>query len=190
MTWIEVIRPDAASGKLKQAYDRVKGPGGHIDNILLAHSLRPHTLDGHLALYKSVLHHFGNTTERWILETIGVAVSLLNGCTYCVAHHHAGLARLIGDAEQANEIRAALEAGTPDRALEGKALAAVLYAARLTRTPRDIREHDITALREAGFTDGEILEINQVAAYFAYANRTVLGLGVALESGPLGQNPG
>jgi uncharacterized protein YciW len=33
-------------------------------------------------------------------------------------------------------------------------------------------------MRAAGLTDGEILEVNQVAAYFAYANRTVSGLGV------------
>ena len=37
------------------------------------------------------------------------------------------------------------------------------------------------ALREAGWDDGEILEINQVCAYFAYANRTVLGLGCSTE---------
>jgi len=33
-------------------------------------------------------------------------------------------------------------------------------------------------LRGLGVDDGRILELNQVTAYFAYANRTVLGLGV------------
>lgn len=189
MTWIDTISPAAAKGKLKSAYERIAGKSGQVDNILIAHSLRPHTLDGHMALYKSVLHHFGNTTEAWILETVGVAVSLLNGCGYCVEHHFAGLKRLLKDDERAAEIRAALESGAPDRALDGKALAAVLYAARLTRTPRDIRAHDIEALRSAGFEDGEILEINQVAAYFAYANRTILGLGVSLDGEELGHHP-
>ena len=36
----------------------------------------------------------------------------------------------------------------------------------------------IDALQEAGASDGEILEVNQVAGYFAYANRDVLGLAV------------
>jgi hypothetical protein len=31
------------------------------------------------------------------------------------------------------------------------------------------------------FRHGEILEINQVAAYFNYANLTVLGLGINME---------
>ena len=34
---------------------------------------------------------------------------------------------------------------------------------------------------KAGFDNGQILEINQVVAYFAYADRTVLGLGVSTE---------
>lgn len=43
---------------------------------------------------------------------------------------------------------------------------------------------------EVGFTHGEILEINQVVAYFNYANRTVLGLGVDVEGDILGLSPG
>ena len=48
---------------------------------------------------------------------------------------------------------------------------------------------DIVALRDAGFDDGDILEFNQVMAYFAYAYRTVLGLGVNHANEPLGLSP-
>jgi hypothetical protein len=44
-------------------------------------------------------------------------------------------------------------------------------------------------MRVAGLKDGEILEVNQVAAYFAYANRTVTGLGVSTEGEKLGLSP-
>jgi len=189
MTWIVTIPPDQATGRLKRTYERIAGPDRQIDNILLAHSLRPHGLEGHLALYKAVLHHAGNSVEAWVLEAVGVAVSLVNGCTYCVDHHAAGLARLLGDERQARGIRNALEAGRPEDVLSGKALAAVQYACKLTRTPAEIRKSDIEALRAMDFEDGEILEINQVAAYFAYANRTVLGLGVDSESETLGLAP-
>ena len=50
-------------------------------------------------------------------------------------------------------------------------------------------EKDIIALRDIGFDDGEILEINQVCAYFAYANRTVLGLGVSTDGDIIGLSP-
>ena len=50
-------------------------------------------------------------------------------------------------------------------------------------------EDSVIQLRSAGFSDGEILEINQVAAYFNYANRTVLGLGCSTTGDILGLSP-
>jgi uncharacterized peroxidase-related enzyme len=190
MTWIRTIAHAGATGRLKQLYDRVKGPGGRIDNIMTAHSLRPHSMEGHMALYKYVLHHSANAVPEWLLETLGVAVSLINGCDYCVDHHFAGLARLLGDRARADAIRGALEAGRAGDALDANEAAAVAYAAKLTRTPAEMEEADVAALRAAGWDDGEILEINQVVAYFAYANRTVLGLGVTTEGDALGLLPG
>ncbi len=97
MAWIKTISHGAATDRLKTTYDRIAGPDGQIDNILSAHSLRPHTLDGHMALYKSVLHHASNKLPTSLLETAGVYVSLLNGCGYCVDHQYAGLRRLVKD---------------------------------------------------------------------------------------------
>ena len=48
----------------------------------------------------------------------------------------------------------------------------------------------IIELRDLGYTDGEILEINQVTAYFSYANRTVLGLGCSTDGDIIGLSPG
>ena len=189
MTWIATIAPEAAEGHLKKTYERVKDPDGQIDNILGAHSLRPHTLEGHMALYKSVLHHAGNKVSRRLLEAIGIYVSHLNGCAYCVEHHYAGLCRLLDEKERGPTIRRALEGERPGQAFSGPALAALEYAARLTGDPASIGEADIEALRQAGFSDGDILEINQVTAYFAYANRTVLGLGISLDGEALGHSP-
>jgi len=189
MTWITTIPPAEATGRLKALYERIAGAGGQIDNILRAHALRPHTLEGHMALYKAVLHHAGNRLPEWILETVGVAVSRANGCAYCVEHHRAGLAGLLDDPGRVDAIVASIEADRPEAALENPALAAVRYALKLTRAPADIAEEDIAGLRSAGLEDGEILEVNQVAAYFAYANRTVLGLGVESGSERLGLAP-
>ena len=135
MTWIATIEPQAAEGRLKKTYERVRGPGGQIDNILRAHSLRPHTLEGHMALYKSVLHHAGNKVSRRLLEAIGVYVSHLNGCAYCVEHHYAGLCRILDDPKRGPVIRRSLEGERPGQAFSGPALAALEYAARLTRDP-------------------------------------------------------
>jgi hypothetical protein len=50
MIWIATIPYDQAEGRLRELYDRVKGAGDNVDNIMLAHSLRPHSMEGHMAL--------------------------------------------------------------------------------------------------------------------------------------------
>jgi len=190
MTWISTISYDEASGALRRLYDRIKGPDNNVDNIMLAHSLRPHSMQGHMTLYKYVLHHPRNTLSKSYLETIGVYVSLLNQCHYCVEHHFAGLSRLLSDDERAAEIRRALEDGNPAAAFSGRELAGLAYAGRLTTGAAGLSARDIDELRRAGFDDGEILELNQVTAYFAYANRTVLGLGIDTDGDIIGLSPG
>ncbi len=56
------------------------------------------------------------------------------------------------------------------------------YAVKLTNRPSEMENHDIAALQGVGFTDAEILDVCQVTAYYAYANRLVDGLGVELEN--------
>ena len=191
MTWIKTVPFDAATGVLKSLYARVTGPGNNVDNIMMMHSLRPHTMEGHMAIYKAVLHHRDNEIPKWFLEVLGVWVSSLNGCAYCVEHHFAGMKRLLRDDNRADAIRAAIEArdvqGLP---LDAAQQAAVVYARKLSEAPADMQESDVQLMRDAGWSDGQMLEINQVVAYFAYANRTVLGLGCSTDGDIIGLSPG
>jgi len=189
MPYIKVIKPNNAKGRLAKIYQRVTGPGGQVDNVLQIHSLRPHTLEGHMALYKAVLHHPRNKLPTWFLEAVGVRVSLLNDCAYCARHHGEGMRRQLGDDERFEAYRAQLDQQTPGEPFSAREQAALAHAERLTRTPGSVGRSDIKALRAAGLKDGEILEINQVTAYFAYANRTVTGLGVDTEGEILGLSP-
>ena len=189
MSWIQKVSYDKAKGTLKKLYDRVKGPENNIDNILAAHSLRPHTLTGHMSLYKSVLHSSSNTLPKWYLEAIGVYVSCLNKCTYCVDHHLEGLKRLLNDEKESKSMIDSLNNGMPEKHFTGKYLQGIRYAKRLTCEAETIQEQDIEDLRLMGITDGEVLEINQVVSYFNYANRMVLGLGITTYGDTLGLSP-
>ena len=190
MSWIDTIAYEKADAKLKALYDRVKGPNNNVDNIMMMHSLRPHTIEGHMAIYKYVLHHRDNTIDKWFLETLGVWVSTLNKCEYCVEHHFAGLKRLLNDDKKATQIRSAIDTNKIEEApIENCQKTAMEYARKLTHNPGSIREESIEKLRADGYTDGEILEINQVCAYFSYANRTVLGLGCSTKGDILGLSP-
>ena len=190
MSWIKTVPYSNATGKLKNLYDRVKGADNNIDNIMMLHSLRPHSMEGHMAIYKYVLHHSGNKIPKWFLEALGVWVSSLNECNYCVDHHFAGMKRLLGDTPRADAIRVAIETRNLDAApLDAAQKLAMDYARILTRDPAGLTKDHTIILRKAGYTDGEILEINQVSAYFSYANRTVLGLGCSTKGDILGLSP-
>jgi len=56
------------------------------------------------------------------------------------------------------------------------------YAVKLTKEPGKMIERDVIALKNIGFSDVDILDINQIVAYYAYVNRVADGLGVNLES--------
>lgn len=190
MAWIETVPYDEAQGRLKTLYDRVKGPDDNVDNIMMMHSLRPHSMEGHMAIYKYVLHHSANTVPKWFLETLGVWVSSLNECDYCVEHHFSGLRRLLNDEKKSEGIRKAINARTIDGApLDRQQKIAMEYARQLTEDPAGMQEEIVSQMRSAGYSDGEILEINQVSAYFNYANRTVLGLGCSTDGDILGLSP-
>lgn len=188
MTWIRVIEPAAADGRLARLYQRSAG-GGQVDRILQAHSLRPHTLEGHMALYRSVLHHDRNTLSQPFAEAIGVLVSRINRCEYCVVHHEAGMRRALGDDALADAWISALDAGPRDEVFDTRQRAALAWVEKITTEPHACTEDHVERLRRAGWSDGEILEIDQVAAYFAYANRTVLALGVSPDGEKLGEHP-
>lgn len=52
------------------------------------------------------------------------------------------------------------------------------YAAKLTRRAYAVTPADLERLREAGFTEQAILQINLIASWFNYINRVADGLGV------------
>ena len=190
MAFINIISPGQASGRLEKIYKRVQAPDGQVDNVLQVHSLRPHTLEGHMAIYKAALHHSRNTLPEWYLEAVGVTVSHMNGCGYCARHHATGLRRLLkAESLDVEAYLSALDEEAPGEPFTVREQLGLAYARKLTHVPGQIEAADIDALREAGFDDGEILELNQVAAYFAYANRTVTGLGVDAGGEVLGQSP-
>lgn len=189
MSWIKIIDYDQATSRLKKLYEKVKGPNNNVDNVLLIHSLRPHTLEGHMSLYKNVLHNSNNTLPKWYLEALGIYVSYLNKCDYCFDHHFTGFKRIYPNPEEAEKFKQTVIENTLELFFEGKYLKGLEHARQLTLDHTSIVKDDIDALRTIGFTDGEILEINQVVSYFNYVNRTVLGLGVNTDNDILGLSP-
>lgn len=74
-----------------------------------------------------------------------------------------------------------LKADYRQAAVTAAEMAMLDYAVKLTLEPWNMVEADVIALRNAGFSDSAILDINQVTGYYAYVNRLADGLGVPLE---------
>ena len=171
MTWINYVPLGEASGRLAELYETYKRPNGTLPNIISAHSLRPHLLEGHMVLYRAVIGHSANTLPLWYLEAIGLYVSALNKCNYCINHHsHYGAVAFDGaaskrddsewDDREWNDIAAALLSDRAHQVFDGKWLAFMVYARLVAFEPASVSAQSIQELRDAGADDGEILEVN------------------------------
>lgn len=94
-----------------------------------------------------------------------------------MVHHRRGLRRLLRDDAVADRIEDDFE--TADISEKRKTM--LRYSVKLTKEPAAMREADVGALRDVGFSDTDILHIAEVVGYYAYANRIADGLGIPLE---------
>jgi uncharacterized peroxidase-related enzyme len=94
-----------------------------------------------------------------------------------VIHHRRGLRLLLDD----DELLARIEGDWTTAELDDRRLAMLRFTDLLTRTPGRTRPDDVDALRSVGFTDRDVLDIVEVIAYYAYANRVADGLGITVE---------
>lgn len=93
-------------------------------------------------------------------------------------HHRRGLRRLLKD----DSLLEAIEEDWRSAPLSQKRTAMLQYATKLTVAPSEITARDVEGLREVGFSDRDVLDIVEVTAYYAYANRIADGLGISTES--------
>jgi len=184
--WIEMIDLEDAQGEVLEMYELVKTPHGTVDNVMRAHSLRPHTMKGHVTLYRSVLHHPNNTVPFWFLEVVASYTSFLNKCDYSFTHHFTNARNLINDDGKSDRILQSFEQRAPEQVFDGKELAFLRYTEQLTINVAEISKSVFDEMKQAGCEDGEILEVNQVVAYFSYSNRLLNGLGVTTEGDTVG----
>lgn len=92
-------------------------------------------------------------------------------------HHGRGLRRLIKN----DELVDAVERDWRTADLSDQRTAMLTFAVKLTATPGEMSDSDTDALCTAGFSDRDILDIVEVVAYYAYANRIADGLGIQVE---------
>jgi len=97
-------------------------------------------------------------------ERIALAVAQVNGCDYCLsAHTYLGLNLAKITAEEVALNRKGESSDT-------KANAAVRFAVKVVRERGHVTDADVKAVRDAGFTDGQIVEIIAVVVENIFTN--------------------
>ena len=181
VAWIESVSPEEAHGRTREIYDALTARNGRIHNLYRAHSLRPETMEGSDLLYQAVLHCADNSFEAWRGELIATWTAALSGCRYAFLNHGANFVADFPDQERGQRILDALWTALPREEFDDKTLALLDYAEKLTLRPQDMDESDISALRDAGVDEGEVVEANQICASFNYYVRCLNGLGTVLD---------
>jgi uncharacterized peroxidase-related enzyme len=160
MTRIAIPSRDEAPVATHAALDGLFKQLGFIPNLFLVVAQSPDTLHGLMELQKSL----GKTLTPQLRARIALAVSQVNECEYCLtAHSYVGkhLHKM-----SASEITLNRQGHSSD----SKSDAAVQFAKRVTETRGRVSNADIAAVREAGFTDAQIVEIVASAVQFLFTN--------------------
>jgi len=169
--WLETVDDVGATPEQAALVEAVvPSPESRPYYALLAHDVP--ALRERTALFNAVMYGHGGA-RRADRELAAVATSLVNGCRYCTSVHARRYVQLTKAAEPMQRL---LDEGV-DTELGERERAIVDYAARLTRDPAGMTAADLVPLREAGFSDLEILDITYASAMFAWANRLMQTLG-------------
>jgi len=154
-----------------QAYfEKCQDKLGLVPNVLKSYTGNPEKLKA-FSQYYNVLMLGDSGLSKLEREMIAVVVSCANHCYYCLVAHGQAVRSLSGD-PQLGEMMV-MNYRVAD--LEPRQRAMLDFAWTLTLTPQDIGEADRRLLRDVGFSDDDIFDICDVAAFFNYTNRMAHG---------------
>ncbi|MFG1304778.1 carboxymuconolactone decarboxylase family protein [Xanthobacter autotrophicus] len=148
--------PDAS----KPILDVVHQQLGVVPNLFRLIAESPAALEGFAANTSAL----GRTLDVRTREAIALAVAQVNGCDYCLsAHTYLGLNLTKLSPEE-------IALNRKGASCDPKADAAVRFAAKVARERGHVSDGDITAVRDAGFGAGQIVEIVALVALNVFTN--------------------
>jgi len=152
---------EAAPAASRPLLETVKTQLGSVPNLFRMVAVSPAALEGYVGMFAALGKGALPAATR---ERIALAVADFNGCGYCLsAHTYLGkhLAKL-DDAE--------LLANRRGTSHDPKAAAAVRFAISVARQRGHVGEDELRAVRAAGYTDAEVIEIVQHVALNVWTN--------------------
>ena len=149
MPRIKPIDPARATGRTKQLLDEVQSTLGVMPNLVktIAHS--PAALEAYLNFSADLSRGMLSTQFR---EQIALAVAQANSCAYCLSGH-AALGSNVGLSPEE------IEASRACRSANEKEHAGLQLAQAIVIQRGEVSAAAVEKARQAGYSDGEIVEI-------------------------------
>ena len=154
MTRLATPSRNAAPADSRPLLDAVLAKFGVLPNLFRVCALSPATLGGLLSLNEANSKALDAKTR----ERIAIAVAQVNGCDYCLsAHTYIGtnLAKITVDDAALNRKGSSTDA---------KAATVVRFAARVAERRGQVSDDDIAAVKAAGYSEAQIIEIVSLVA--------------------------
>lgn len=160
MARVAVIDPQTAAGEAKPLLDAVQSALGTVPNFIRVLANSPAALSAFLGLHGIA---GAGSLDAKTRERIALAVAQQNGCQYCVSAHTA-IGRKVGlDNEE-------MLANRTGRSSDAKAEAALTFARALVQHTGQVSKAEFDAVRAAGHSDGDIIEIITHVAMNIFTN--------------------
>jgi len=162
MSRLSVPNLESDTGPSGHVYAQIKKAIGSVPNTFAAIAAHgPAALTSVLAA--DAVLAAGSLPKR-DQELIKLVISTAGGCDYCIAAH-SHLAKLAGvKADALQQIRAGEETG------DAKRDALVGFVRKLARSSGTVSDEDFAAIRAAGYSDAQLVEISLAFATTVFTN--------------------
>ncbi len=154
------LKPEQVPADSKPTLDAITKNIGFTPNMMATFAQSPIAFNSWAALLGSLSKALDVKTR----DSIGLAVSEVNGCNYCLTVHSftaEHMAKLPAD-----EIILARKGHASDP----KRDAAVQFARKVIETRGKVSDADLKAIRDAGYTDANVMEIVALVAMYSLTN--------------------
>jgi len=160
MTRIETLKPENVPADSKPTLDTFAKNIGFTPNMMATFATSPIAFNA----WAGLLGGMSKALDVKTRDSIGLAVSEVNGCNYCLTVH-SYTAKHMAKLDDTEIILA-----RKGHATDPKRDAAVQFARKVIETRGQINNDDFAAVRNAGYTDANILEIVGLVAMYSLTN--------------------
>ncbi len=159
MERINLLNAENAPEKSKIILEEITKKGSRIINLFKVMANSSAVLKTFFGITKALEE---KTLDSAIAERIAIRLAVMNGCYYCLAAHSYSGSKILSEEE--------VLLSRKGRSSDSRAQAALDFASAIMKKAGEITDNEFEKIKNAGFSDGEILEIVAVVSLNFFTN--------------------